>query len=167
MNLIDRERLFLHGHSWGGYAATGVVAKLQYFRGCISLSGSYNPIGDYGVFDPNNFHGKYSSEPHSCWSVRTILSTATHPWDNPEYYLDSSPLFLASNIRCPLLMINGKEDLICRISDAQQMYTAMLLQDKPAKLVSYGGEGHVISSRKNLEHAWMTMLNFISDNDVG
>lgn len=166
LGLINPDRLFIYGHSWGGYAASGVLAYLKTFKACIASAGIYNPIGEYGVFDIVIEGEALVGESHSSGTAQLTVSSSLHPWEDPQHYIASSPLFLVSQIDTPILMLHGEQDFTVRCYPAQQMYTALMLQNKPVKLVTYGGEGHIISSRQNVEHAWNTMLNFLADYDL-
>lgn len=165
LGLINPDRLFIYGHSWGGYAASGVLAYLKIFKACIASAGAYNPIGEYGMFDPAVSGENVLSEPQNNNFLRLAVASSSHPWDDPECYVRSSPLFLVNRINTPILMLHGEQDWAVRLAQAQQMYTALLVQNKPVKLVTYGGEGHIISSRHNLEHAWDTMIKFLNEYD--
>ncbi|WP_298609285.1 prolyl oligopeptidase family serine peptidase [uncultured Thiothrix sp.] len=163
LGLINPDRLFIYGHSWGGYAASGVLAYLKIFKACIASAGIYNPMGEYGVFDIAVEVEAVVGESHSSGTAQVTVSSSLHPWEDPQHYIASSPLFLVPKIDTPILMLHGEQDFTVRCYPAQQMYTALMLQNKPVKLVTYGGEGHIISSRQNVEHAWDTMLKFLAD----
>jgi len=166
LKLIDKNRLFVTGHSWGGFAATGILSKIKFFRGCIAMSGLYNPIGEYGLFDtvPEQFKG--ISEPIANSILRNSLFTTNHPWENQSLYEQCSPFLSIGEVITPLLLIHGELDQWCRVGGAEQMYNAMKSQQKVVHLVVYGGEGHIISSRANIEHSWEARLKFIADNDL-
>lgn len=165
LGYINKNNLFIQGQSWGAFVAMGVLSIMDTFRGCIASSGCYNPIAEYGVFDPNTEHS-HSNIPSSCYLTRNSLVTNVHPWDDIDYYMKSSPFIRVKDINTPVLLLHGEQDYVVRSFQSEQMYTALSLLGKPVKLIKYGGEGHIISSEKNIRHAWSSMLDFVNNHKI-
>jgi dipeptidyl aminopeptidase/acylaminoacyl peptidase len=69
---------------------------------------------------------------------------APHWWEPEQMapYLKQSPLVHASKIETPLLIEHQEGDLRCPIEQAEQLYVALKVQNKPVKFVRYPGEFH-------------------------
>lgn len=92
-------------------------------------------------------------------SRQTVL-TQREPWASPQDYLDASPWLDAPKIRKPVFLFHGDRDLI-PISQAEQMYSALLLAGSPVRLVRYAGEGHIISGSANVAHLHGEISQFL------
>ncbi|MBC9915097.1 alpha/beta hydrolase family protein [Chitinophaga varians] len=71
------------------------------------------------------------------------------PEENPQIYIDHSPLFFAKNVKTPLLLLHNPEDR--NVEDYQSRAFFILLRKlgKPAWLISYKGEAHAINKKEN------------------
>lgn len=64
------------------------------------------------------------------------------PWDIPGYYHDHSPVMYADRVAAPLLLLHGEQDMTCPLIEAEMMFAALRMQQKPVELVRYVGESH-------------------------
>jgi dipeptidyl aminopeptidase/acylaminoacyl peptidase len=70
------------------------------------------------------------------------------PWSDEETalaYLRMSPIHYVKNVETPLLIIHSEEDHRCPVSQAEELYTALKIQDKPVEFVRFEGESHGLS----------------------
>lgn len=158
---IDTTRMVLYGHSAGASLALSLLARSQKFRGAIASAGNYNAMGWHGQFDPRD--GLDDSTETTKASVelsRKTVLTLREPWANPQDYLDASPWFDAPKISKPVFLFHGDRDLI-PVSQAEQMYSALLLAGSPVRLVRYAGEGHIISGSANVAHLHGEISRFL------
>ena len=149
---IDKTKMVLYGHSWGASLALSLLARSERFSGAIASAGNYNAMGWHGQFDPRDGldDGPKTTKASVDLSRKTIF-TMRDPWPNPKDYLDGSPWLDAPNIRKPVFLFHGDRDSI-PVSQAEQMYSALLLAGSPVRFVRYGGEGHIISGSANVAH---------------
>ncbi|MFN8575086.1 MAG: prolyl oligopeptidase family serine peptidase [Gemmatimonadaceae bacterium] len=70
-----------------------------------------------------------------------------------ERYKENSPLFHASSVRTPVLLIKGESDFV-PVQDAEQFFTALYRQGQRVVLLRYAGEGHTIAGRANVLDLW-------------
>jgi dipeptidyl aminopeptidase/acylaminoacyl peptidase len=158
---IDTANMVLYGHSWGASLALSLLARSPRFRGAIASAGSYNAMGWHGQFDPRDGLDDSTETAKSSvdLSRKTVL-TMHEPWASPQDYLDASPWFDAPKISKPVFLFHGDRDFI-PVSQAEQMYSALLLAGSPVRLVRYGGEGHIISSSANVAHLHGEISQFL------
>jgi dipeptidyl aminopeptidase/acylaminoacyl peptidase len=158
---IDTTRMVLYGHSAGASLALSLLARSGRFSGAIASAGIYNAMGWHGQFDlrdglDDSTETTMASVEHS----RKTVLTLREPWASPQDYLDASPWFGAPKIRKPVFLFHGDRDLI-PISQAEQMYSALLLAGSPVRLVRYAGEGHIISGSANVAHLHGEISQFL------
>ena len=80
---------------------------------------------------------------------RDLLGT---PWTHREVYEAASPLLLADRIRTPTLLVHGEADSRVPVSQAHELFTALLRHGVPAELVVFPGGGHGFSRRGRPTH---------------
>lgn len=166
LEIIDRRRVFLKGHSWG---ASTVLGLLEYypndFLGAIASSGSYNDLGWYGQFNQVLFSDKLPDRDLiSVTSAHYCLGTTEKPWEIPKKYIETSLILDTNNIVRPILLVHGEMDFI-PVSFAEQIYTALREQNKQVRFLRFGGEGHIISSINNIRKLWVETIKFLEQND--
>lgn len=162
---FDPDRLALWGHSYGGYATLGIIARTRRFRAAIEAAGPSDLASLWGTFapgwrlDPSDGLGVSWS---AGWTETAQGAMGAPPWADPMRYVRNSPLFQADRIATPLLMLQGDQDEVA-LAQAEEMFSALYRQDKDAMLVTYWGEGHVVRSPGNLRDlygrafAWLAL----------
>jgi dipeptidyl aminopeptidase/acylaminoacyl peptidase len=128
LSFIDRDRIGLTGGSYGGYLAAWAIAHTHRFAAAVASRGIYDLPSMLGTSDIGpellqEFEGQA-------------------PWESIERWWRVSPLAYAGNIRTPLLLLHGEDDLRCPISQAEELFTALRLQERDVEFVRFAGEGH-------------------------
>jgi len=67
------------------------------------------------------------------------------PWPDADELWRRSPLRYAREIRTPLLLLHGEQDLRCPISQAEELFAALRLLGREVELVRFPGESHELS----------------------
>ncbi len=62
----------------------------------------------------------------------------------------------------PVLTIRGDQDYV-EIGQSEQMFAALRSLGKPAELVRYWGEGHVLESPTNISDAWERVIAWLEN----
>ena len=137
-DFIDPQRLGVMGGSYGGYLTTWAVGHTQRFRAACSERAVNNVHTLFGTSDI----GHSFAEAQSGWL----------PWDNPDWYLERSPLTYAPSITTPLLIIHAENDLRCPIEQAEQLFVALKKQRKEVRFVRFPDEGHDMSRAGKPRH---------------
>ena len=140
--VADPERIGLIGHSWGGYQVADLVTRTNLFR-CASpgaavtnLTASYLALRA-GTGVPR----MYVYEDAQGRLGKTL-------WEDPEMYIENSPIFRADKIRTPLLIFHNERDDAVPFADGLALFLAMRRHGQPAWLLNYRGEGHSVYKRE-------------------
>jgi acylaminoacyl-peptidase len=69
------------------------------------------------------------------------------PWEDPDAFLDRSPIMLVENVTTPTLLMVGEEDWRTPTWEAEQFYTALKLRGVDTALIRVPGAPHYIAGR--------------------
>jgi dipeptidyl aminopeptidase/acylaminoacyl peptidase len=127
---VDAARIGVTGGSGGGLLTNWLVAHSDRFAAavtqrCVADWTSMWAGCDFTMFTPFWF----KKGPH----------------EDPKEYQDRSPLYLASNIQTPLMVIHSEEDWRTPIVQGESMFRALKMQRKETVMVRFPGEGHELS----------------------
>ncbi|MDZ4321213.1 MAG: prolyl oligopeptidase family serine peptidase [Phenylobacterium sp.] len=148
---VDVSRLGIMGQSFGGYSALMAATQSARFRAVVASAAPSNLASMRGAFDPHHEvlpRDGLELNPNYGWSELGQGQLGVSPWDDPAKYVRNSPVFFAHQITAPVLLIHGDGDFV-RLSQAQEMFSALYRLGKDAQLLTAYGEGHVISSPAN------------------
>ena len=134
---VDRERIGLQGHSWGGYQIAFIVTRSQrLFRAAAAGAPVANMTSAYGQIRwETGLVRQFQYE-------RTQSRLGGSLWERPMRYLENSPLFWADKIETPLLIMHNDNDGHVPWEQGIELFTALRRLDRPAWLVNYRGEPH-------------------------
>ncbi|WBO24304.1 prolyl oligopeptidase family serine peptidase [Sphingomonas abietis] len=152
LDLVDTNRLGLWGHSFGGFTAATVATETDRFKAIIASSGVYDVTSMRGAFAPfTRVHPEYglSAVAWAGWSETGQAGLHVAPWSDPGRYIANSPIFHANLIKTPMMIVAGDRD-VTPVPQAEELFSALYLQDKDAELLTYWGEGHVVQSPGNI-----------------
>lgn len=159
----DPDRLFLMGHSFGGFATAGLVTQTNRFRAAIALSGLTNIASAYGTFSGRL---RYTDRPHLDWRTPSDITgqirMAVPPWADPQRYVRNSPLMYADRVQTPIMLIHGDMDQV-PIQQSEEFFRAMYEQGKRAEFVRYWGEYHSIESPANVRDMWANIFRWFAE----
>ncbi|MGA9277052.1 prolyl oligopeptidase family serine peptidase [Ilumatobacter sp.] len=127
----DRDRVGMLGGSYGGYMATWLAANHDgRFRGFCSERAVNNLLSE-----------EWSSD------IATAFRTehGTVHIDDPARYEEHSPIRDVRDIDRPMLLIHSEEDYRCPIIQAEELWIALKLLDKPVDFYRFPGENHELS----------------------
>ncbi|TCM00764.1 prolyl oligopeptidase family serine peptidase [Sphingomonas sp. PP-CC-3G-468] len=159
---IDRTRVAVYGHSYGGYAALAMATHGNVVRSVIASAAPSNLVAAYGVIDPRakTQDGGISTTIAFGWFEGGQGMLGAPPWVAPERYIEASPLFQAGAMTVPTLLIHGEFDYI-PVAGAEQMFMALYRQNKTAFLLRYAAEGHTIRSPANIRDEWRHIFTWL------
>lgn len=125
---VDGDRLAIRGGSAGGYTVLRALTTSTVFTAGTSY---------YGISDLRGL----LAEEHKFESQYTIGLVA--PWPEGEsVYVDRSPISHIDSLHGELLLLQGADDLVVPVTQAQQMADGMRAAGTDVELVIYEGEGH-------------------------
>lgn len=140
---IDRSRIGVTGGSYGGYLTNFLITQTDRFACAVSVRSISNRI---------------SKELDSDMGYRyPIASLGNRVWRESEAFWEASPIKYIENCHTPTLIIHAEGDRRCPVAEGIQMYTALKLQNVPAKLILFSGESHGLAisgkPRARLKHS--------------
>ncbi len=144
---VDRTRVGNMGASYGGFMTMYLATKTDMFAASISHAGISNITSYWG-------EGWWG------YGYSGIATRGSFPWNNPQFYLDQSPVFAADKVTTPLLLLHGDADTNVPVGESHQMYTALKLLGKDAELIEFQGDDHHINSRERRLRWWSTILAY-------
>jgi len=130
---IDAHNLFVTGGSGGGVLTAWIVGKTDRFRAAVAAK----PVINW-----------YSTVLYSdIASSVPMYWFPAFPWEDPDHYLERSPITYVENISTPTMLLTGEEDLRTPMADSEQFYAALKMLDVETALVRIPGASHNISAR--------------------
>ncbi len=129
---VDKERVGVHGHSYGGYMTLMAMFKApEYFKAGVSGA----PVTDWGLYD-THYTERYMGNPKT----------------DAEAYKNSSVFPYATNLKGPLLIYHGMADDNVLFKNSTKLYK--ILQDNNIQFYSmdYPGKKHSIRGKTTQMH---------------
>ncbi|WP_224484588.1 S9 family peptidase [Robertkochia aurantiaca] len=130
---VDPERLFVTGGSGGGVLTAWIVGKTDRFSGAVVAKPVINWYSFVLYADNPGFFYKY-------WFP-------SKPWEDPQHYMDRSPLSYVANVTTPTMLLTGEEDYRTPIAESEQFYAALKLEGVETAMVRIPGASHGIASK--------------------
>jgi dipeptidyl aminopeptidase/acylaminoacyl peptidase len=127
---IDPKKLCVTGGSGGGLLTAWIIGHTDRFAAAVSQYPVTNWFTQTGTAD-----GGYT---HAALWMKAM------PWDNPEQYIQHSPIFFAKNFKTPTMVLTGEADLRTPIAQSEELYFALKSRKVPAVLVRIPDEPHGI-----------------------
>ena len=142
--MCDKERMGVHGFSYGATLAAYAIGKSTLFRAAVLLGGHY----DYRLFGISS---------QTRWDAICEREMGGAPWEVPHIYQELSPISYVANVETPVLILEGENDTP---HDAQ-MYTAYLRAlGKEVTCVLYKGAGHSLGKKHRRDYYERTLQWF-------
>lgn len=140
---IDRSKIGLAGHSFGGYETDFIMTQTDMFAAGIAGSAITDFVSCYLSVNPNEkkFDG---------WRFEyQQLRMGTSLFEDYERYHSNSPITYASNTMKPLLSYTGIDDTQVSANQTIEFYLALRRLNKEHIMVLYPGDDHVIDKEEN------------------
>lgn len=141
---VDKDKVGLIGHSWGGYQAGFVPTQTDIFAAAVAGAGLTDMVSmnlsvtpAFG-WRPENDHFEVGQE-----------RMAVAPWMAPDKYVANSTVMQVHKLNTPVMFMTGDSDTNVNWSQGVAYYNAARRAGKEFILLVYEGEGHSLSQRKN------------------
>lgn len=140
---VDRDRIGLMGHSFGGYETNYIITQTGLFRCAVSGDAVTDYVSLYLSEDKTFHHVSY-------WRFEADQRRMGVPfYEDRERYIANSPVQYADRIRTPLLQFTGARDTQVDPSQSFELHLALRRLGKENILLVYPGEGHILASKRN------------------
>lgn len=131
------DRWGVFGGSYGGYLANWIVGHTDFFACAISERGTCNRYSQSGTSDCAYRYGEFEFKGYA--------------WDNPDFYMERSPITYVRKASTPLLLVHGEQDMNCSISQSEEMYSAMKIMGKEVYFARFPGQAHSFAAQGSPE----------------
>lgn len=136
LGFVDSTRMALQGHSWGGYQIAHILTKTDMFRCAEAGAPVVNMTSAYGGIRWGSGRSRMFQYEHTQSRIGATL------WENPELYLENSPLFHLEKMNTPVLILHNDQDGAVPWYQGIEYFVALRRLGKPAWLLNYNGEPH-------------------------
>lgn len=133
---VDKDRIALQGHSWGGYQIAYLLTRTNMFKCAEAGAPVVDMISAYGGIRWESGLSRAFQYEHTQSRIGGSI------WQYPLRYLENSPIFTADKINTPVLILSNDKDGAVPWYQGIEFYTAMRRMNKPAWLLNYNDEPH-------------------------
>ena len=151
---VDRARIGVQGHSWGGYQIAYMVTKTNLFAAAEAGAPVSNMTSAYGGI-------RWASGMSRMFQYeRTQSRIGGTLWNAQHRYISNSPLFEADKVETPLLMMHNDEDGAVPWYQGIEYFVALRRLGKPVWMLNYNGEAHGLTNLHNQRDWAIRMQQF-------
>ncbi|WDE06405.1 S9 family peptidase [Thalassomonas viridans] len=139
---VDKERIGIFGHSYGGYMALMTMFKAgEYFKAGVSGA----PVTDWLLYD-THYTERYLN----------------HPQSNAFGYQQSSVFPYVSGLQGPLMVYHGMADDNVLFTNTTKLIKSLQDENKVFELMTYPGSKHSMRGKKVKVHLNNTIMGFFN-----
>jgi dienelactone hydrolase len=136
--LIDKQRIGLTGHSFGGYETNFIATHSTRFAAFVSESGTSDIIWAYHSFNYNFLWPEYKRVEAGQYKMGVSFSA------DKLLYLENDPVYSAEKVNAPVLLWAGPKDENIPSVHTMAFYNALRRNGKYVVALFYKDEGHVV-----------------------
>jgi dipeptidyl aminopeptidase/acylaminoacyl peptidase len=151
---IDKDRLGVSGHSWGGYQTAYLVTRTNLFKAAEAGAPVTNMTSAYGGIRWDTGLVRQAQYERTQSRIGGTL------WEKPLQYFENSPLFFSDKVETPLLMMHNDEDGAVPWYQGIEYYLALKRLKKPVWMLNYSGEKHGLTQRQNMTDFTIRLYQF-------
>ena len=158
--LVDPDKVGVHGTSYGGYAASLLIAQTDRFAAAINVSGKTNMIsflGDSPRIGTRNYAAAEVGQDRIGESL----------WEAPLKYVEHSAIMYADRMNTPHLLLTGEGDWNVPAANTRELYYALRRLGKKVVWVNYKTAGHGAGwagTEETYLDQWERMLNWYEEH---
>jgi dipeptidyl aminopeptidase/acylaminoacyl peptidase len=136
---VDPSRIAIYGHSYGGYAAlVGATFTPDVFACAIAGMGPSNLVTFIN-----------SVPPYWTTMLENMYKRIGDPRTEEEFLKERSPLFRVDQIKIPMLIAQGANDVRVKQSESEQIVDAMRAKGIDVEYMLFPDEGHGFAKPEN------------------
>ncbi|HWP43132.1 MAG TPA: prolyl oligopeptidase family serine peptidase, partial [Blastocatellia bacterium] len=159
--VVDRSRVAIHGHSWGGYQTAFLITQTDAFKAAIAGAPLTNMISMYSLI----YWNTGSANQPIFESSQGRFTTGY--WDNLEAYARNSPVYHAKNVKTPLMILHNDKDGAVDFTQGIEYFNTLRRLGKSVVMLQYKGENHGLSRLENRKDYSERMLEFFDHHLKG
>ena len=158
--VVDRSRVGLHGHSWGGYQTAFLITQAD-FAAAVAGAPLTNMISMYSSI---YFNSGSANQPIFESSQGRFKGGY---WDNLEAYQRNSPVYYAARVNTPLIILHNDKDGAVNWNQGIEYYNTLRRLKKPVVMLQYVGENHGLQKPANRKDYTVRMKEFFDHHLMG
>ncbi|MBK5214928.1 MAG: S9 family peptidase [Flavobacteriaceae bacterium] len=140
--LVDKARVGLQGHSFGGYEAAFIATQTDIFSAIVAGAAATDLTSFYFTIGWNDGRPDMWRFESQQWRFGCSF------YEDPQAYYRNSPLHQAENIKTPLLLWTGANDWQINANQSIEFYLALRRLNKEVTFLYYPNENHALNSPK-------------------
>jgi dipeptidyl aminopeptidase/acylaminoacyl peptidase len=144
----DSSNIAVVGGSFGGFMCLTCITKAPELWKCA-----------VDVFGPSNLITFMESIPEH-WKPGAAALVGD-PDKDRDFMISRSPINFVDNIKCPLFIVQGKNDPRVRQAESDQIASKLKAQGKEVEYLVLEDEGHGFSKVQNQIIVWEKICNFL------
>jgi dipeptidyl aminopeptidase/acylaminoacyl peptidase len=159
--VVDREKVGLHGGSWGGYQTAFIITQTDAFKAAVAEAPLTNLVSIYSSIFRNTGA-----------AMQPILESGAGRftsgyWDNLDAYVRNSPVHHAKNVKTPLLLLHNDKDGAVDWNQGIEYFNTLRRLEKPVVMLQYKGENHDLAKPANRKDYTVRMREFFDHHLMG
>jgi dipeptidyl aminopeptidase/acylaminoacyl peptidase len=162
LNIIDKEKIGLTGHSFGGYESSFIITQTNIFAAAIASGAITDLVSFYHNINKSTGRPDMWRFKNEQWNMGGT------PYNLPDKYYANSPINFVQNIQAPVLLWSGKNDTQVDTSQSIEYYLALRRLGKKANMLLYPDQGHlIINNEQQIDLSLRTLQwfdHFLKDN---
>jgi dipeptidyl aminopeptidase/acylaminoacyl peptidase len=159
--VVDRNRVGLQGHSWGGYQTAFLITQTDAFKAAVAGAPLTNLVSMY-----SSIYWNTGSANQPIFESSQGRFTGGY-WDNLEAYERNSPVYHAKNVKTPLLLLHNDKDGAVDWNQGIEYFNTLRRLEKPVVLLQYKGENHGLVKPANRKDYTVRMREFFDHHLMG
>jgi dipeptidyl aminopeptidase/acylaminoacyl peptidase len=159
--IVDRDRIGIHGHSWGGYQTAFLITQTEMFRAAVAGAPLTNMISMYSSIYWNTGSANQPIFESSQGRFKGGY------WENLDAYTRNSPVYYAQNVQTPLLLLHNDKDGAVDWNQGIEYFNTLRRLKKPVIMLQYKGENHGLRKPANQKDYTIRMREFFDHHLMG
>ncbi len=159
--IVDRSKVAIHGHSWGGYQTAFLVTQTKAFRAAVAGAPLTDMISMY-----SSIYWNTGSANQPIFESSQGRFTGGY-WENVEAYTRNSPVYFARNVTTPLLLLHNDKDGAVDWNQGIEYFNTLRRLKKAVVLLQYKGENHGLREPANQKDYTVRMHEFFDHHLMG
>lgn len=143
--LVDADRQFVYGVSYGGFTTSWLIGHTNQFRAAAPQNAVTDLTAMWALSDLQSW---------------TEWEFGGRPWEVPQAMREHSPLTYAVNVRTPTLILHASGDRRCPLPMGRMFYRALKSAGVETEMVIYPDEGHPIRQLPHKEDVLQRVLDW-------
>lgn len=152
--IVDPKHVGLQGHSWGGYQTAFMVTQTDTFAAAVAGAPLTDMIAMY-----NAIYWNSGSTNQPIFESSQGRFTGG-PWENPDAYIRNSPVYNATKVHTPLMILHNDKDGAVDWTQGIEYFNTLRRLGKQVIMLEYKGENHGLSKPEDMKDYTIRMREF-------